>query len=219
MVNNKNKASVSIAASSREASKMSHPPAGFTVTRRWDHQLRAFAAQGSCPDHFHLKLVIASQKVLPTYGLGIPPCGFWSFLHPFSPIWLTHLSTQPRWVMTRASWQYHWADFFFLLLALAIKGAFLNSIWSGSLSSETLKYLSPSPWVCSYDLDRTFSLLLSEWLQSGHNSSSVLQDAKEGQEGTVGERKQISSLCWKNSSSNFYIHTPLTFVAAWARDS
>ena len=158
MVNNKSKASVSIAASSPEATRMSHPPARFTVTRRWDRQLRAFAAQVPCPDHFHLKLAITSQKVLPAYGLRIPPRASDPFCHPFSPIRLTHLSTQPRWVMTRASWQYHWADSFFLLLALATKGAFLNSIRNGSLSSETLSWLFLSKfWF-------TISLGLLIWL-------------------------------------------------------
>lgn len=110
MVNNKSKASVSIAASSREATRMSHPPAGFTVTRRWDRQLRAFAAQGSCPVHFHLKLVITSQKVLPAYGLRIPPCGFWSFLPPLlpnsidTPVHSTVLSNDPSQLAVSLGW-------------------------------------------------------------------------------------------------------------------
>lgn len=167
--------------------------------------------------------VITSQKVLPADGLGIPPCGFWSFLPPLLPHLTEHLSTQQCWVMASSELAVS-LGWFFSLPGSCYKRSIPKLIWNGSLSSETLSWLfvsfdSPSPWVCSYDLDRTFPLLLSESLQSGHNSSSVLQQAKEAREGTVGERKQISSLCWKNSSSNFYILTPLTFVAAWARDS
>lgn len=154
MVNNKNKASVSRAASSHcEATGMSHPPAGFTVTRRWDRQLRAFAAQVSCPDHFHLKLVITSQKVLPADGLGSHLVASDPFCHPFSPIRLTHLSTHPRWVMTLASWQYHWAYFF----------SFTGSCYKRSIPKLYMEWFSFS-WLFLSKFWLTISLGLLRWL-------------------------------------------------------
>lgn len=114
--------------------------------------------------------------------------------------------------------QCHWV-YFFLLLALAIRGAFLNFIWNGSPSSETqltaLKcFESLLPWVCSNGLDRTFSFscCLNDFRVG--ISSPALQHAKEGREGTVERKHIFFSLCWKNSSSNFQSHAPLAFVAA-----
>lgn len=113
MVNNKNKASVSIAASSREASRMSHHQLaswsqGDGIVS-WELLQRKDLVQTTSTWNWSLLVRKFSQLM----GSGSHLVASDPFCHPFSPIRLTHLSTQPRWVMTRASWQYHWADFFF----------------------------------------------------------------------------------------------------------
>lgn len=120
--------------------------------------------------------------------------------------------------------QCHWV-YFFLLLALAIRGAFLNFIWNGSPSSETqltaLKcFESLLPWVCSNGLDRTFSFscCLNDFRVG--ISSPALQHAKEGREGTV-ERKHIFFLCVGKILLAISRATPLLLLQQqfWVRDS